>query len=107
MKLRAMFKSSLNLIFVRKSRDDNEFESLFLPLSFPVHLDDLITPTSLPMVKIMYVDNINALNAVILPILNGTVPFTNVEHVDRQHLDTRHKHVMDGSMMMGFMAIMT
>jgi hypothetical protein len=51
------------------------------------------------MVKIMHVDNINALNAVILPILNGTVPFTNVEHVEKQHQDMPHKLVMDVSMM--------
>jgi hypothetical protein len=102
MKLRAMFKPLLGPIFVRKSRNHNEFESLFLPLPFPVHLDDLITPTSLPMVKIMHVDSINALNAAILPISNGIVPFTRVEHVDKQHLD-----IMDGSMMMEFVAIMT
>jgi hypothetical protein len=59
------------------------------------------------MVEIMHVDNINALNPATLPILNRTVPFTNVKHVDKQHLDMRHEHVMDGSMMMGFMAITT
>jgi hypothetical protein len=107
MKSRATFKPLLDLIFVRKSRNHNKFESLFLLLPFPVHLDDPITPTSLPMVEIMHVDNINVLNAAILPILNGTLPFTNVEHVDKQHLDTHHEHVMDGSMMMEFMAIMT
>jgi hypothetical protein len=102
-----MFKPLLSPIFVRKSRNHNEFKSLFLPLPFPVHLDDLITLTSLHMVEIMHVDSINVLNAAILPILNGTVPFTSVEHVDKQHLDTHHKHVMDGSMMMEFVAIMT
>jgi hypothetical protein len=59
------------------------------------------------MVEIMHVDNINVLNAAILLILNGTVPFTSVEHVDKQHLDTHHKHVIDGSMMMEFVAITT
>jgi hypothetical protein len=59
------------------------------------------------MVEIMHVDSINVLNAAILPILNKTVPFTSVEHVDKQHLDTHHEHVMDGSMMMGFVAITT
>jgi hypothetical protein len=102
-----MFKPLLDLIFVRKLRNHNEFESLFLLLPFPVHLDDLITPTSLPMVKIMHVDNINALNAATLPILNGTAPFTNVKHMDKQHLDTRHEHVRDDSMMMEFVAITT
>jgi hypothetical protein len=52
------------------------------------------------MVKIMHVDNISVLNAAILSILNGTVPFTNVEHVEKQHQDTRHELVMDISMMM-------
>jgi hypothetical protein len=55
----------------------------------------------------MHVDNINVLNAVILPILNETVPFTNVEHVEKQHQDTRHELVMDVSMMMEFVDIMT
>jgi hypothetical protein len=105
--LRATFKPLLDLIFVRKSRNHNEFESLFLSLPFPVHLDDLITLISLPMVKIMHVDNINVLNVAILPILNGTVPFTSVKYVDKQHLDTHHEHVMDRSMMMEFVAITT
>jgi hypothetical protein len=107
MKSKATFKPSLNLIFVRKSRNHNEFESLFFPLPFPVHLDDPITPILLPMVEIMHVDNINVLNVAILPILNGTVPFTSVKHVDKQHLDMHHEHAMDGSMMMEFMAITT
>jgi hypothetical protein len=51
------------------------------------------------MVEIMHVNNISVLNAAILPILNGTVPFTNVEHVEKQHQDMRHKLVMDVSMM--------
>jgi hypothetical protein len=57
------------------------------------------------MVETMLVDNTNALNVAILPILNGTVPFTNVKHVDRQHLDTHNEHVMDASTMTEFMAI--
>jgi hypothetical protein len=57
------------------------------------------------MVETMLVDNTNVLNVAILPILNGTVPFTNVEHVDRQHLDTHHEHVMDAPMMTEFVAI--
>jgi hypothetical protein len=107
MKSRATFKPLPDLILIRKSRNHNEFESLFLPLPFPVHLDNPITLTSLPMVETMHVDSINVLNVVILPILNGTVPFTSVEHVDKQHLDMHHEHVMDGSMMMEFVAIMT
>jgi hypothetical protein len=52
------------------------------------------------MAEITHVDNINALNAAILPILNRTVPFTNVEHVEKWHQDTHHELVMDVSMMM-------
>jgi hypothetical protein len=59
------------------------------------------------MAKTTHVDNINALNAATLPILNGTASFTNVEHVDKQHLDTRHKLVRDNSMMMEFVVITT
>jgi hypothetical protein len=59
------------------------------------------------MVKIMHVNNISVLNVAILPILNGTVPFTNVEHVEKQHQDTRHELVMDVSMMMESADIMT
>jgi hypothetical protein len=59
------------------------------------------------MVKIMLVNSINVLNVAILPILNGTVPFTNVEHADKQHQDMRHELVMDVSMMMESMDIMT
>jgi hypothetical protein len=59
------------------------------------------------MVEIMHVNSINVLNAAILPILNGTVPFTNVEHVDKQHQDTCHELVMDVSMMMESADIMT
>jgi hypothetical protein len=102
-----MFKPLLDLISVRKSRNHTEFKSLFLPLPFPVHLNDPITPILPPMVKIMHDDNINVLSAVILPISNGTVLFTSVEHVDKHHLDTHHKHVMDGSTMMEFVVIMT
>jgi hypothetical protein len=57
------------------------------------------------MVKTTLVDNTNVLNVAILPILNGTVPFTNVEPVDKQHLDTHREHVMDASTMMEFVAI--
>jgi hypothetical protein len=59
------------------------------------------------MVEIMHVDNINALNAAILPISNRTVPFTNVEHVEKHHQDTRHKPLMDVSMMIEFADITT
>jgi hypothetical protein len=95
-----MYKLLLDPIFDRGLRNHNEFESLFPLLHFLVHPGDPITPTWLPMVKIMHVDNISVLNAAILPILNGTVPFTNVEHVEKQHQDMCHELVMDVSMMM-------
>jgi hypothetical protein len=95
-----MYKPLLDLIFDRGLRNHNESASSFPPPHFPVHLDDPITLTWLPMAEIMRVDNINALNAAILPILNGTVPFTNVEHVEKWHQDMHHKLVMDVSMMM-------
>jgi hypothetical protein len=59
------------------------------------------------MVETILVNNTNASNVAILLILNGTVPFTSVEPVDKQHLDMHHEHAMDTSMMMEFMAIMT
>jgi hypothetical protein len=57
------------------------------------------------MVETTLINNTNVLNVAILPILNGTVPFTNVKHVDRQHLDMHHEHVMDASTMTEFVAI--
>jgi mRNA-degrading endonuclease toxin of MazEF toxin-antitoxin module len=59
------------------------------------------------MAEITHDDNINVLNAATPPILNGTVHCTNVEHVDKQHMDMRHEHVKDDSMTMGFVAITT
>jgi hypothetical protein len=55
----------------------------------------------------MLVDSINVLNVAVLPILSGTVPFTSVKHADKQHLDMRHELVMDVSMMMESVDIMT
>jgi hypothetical protein len=57
------------------------------------------------MVETTLVDNTNVSNVAILPISNGIVPSTNVKPADKQHLDTHHKHAMDASMMMEFMAI--
>jgi hypothetical protein len=48
--------------------------------------------------------NINVLNVVTPHISNGTVLFTPVKLATKQHLDTHHKHAMDASMMMEFMA---
>jgi hypothetical protein len=58
------------------------------------------------MDEIMHDDNINVLNVATPPILNGTVHFTNVEHVDKQHLDMHHEHVKDDSMTMEFVDTM-
>jgi hypothetical protein len=100
MRLKPTYKPLLDPIFDRGLRNHNEFKSLFSLLHFLVHLDNLITPTWLPVVEIIHVDNISVLNVAIVPILNRTVPFTNVEHVEKQHQDTRHELVMDISMMM-------
>jgi uncharacterized protein YifN (PemK superfamily) len=107
MRLKVTYKPLLGQIFDRELKNHNKFELLSLPLHFLTHLDDPITPTWLPMVKIMLVNSINVLNVAILPILNRTVPFTNVEHVDKQHQDTHHELVMDVSMMMEFADITT
>jgi hypothetical protein len=58
------------------------------------------------MDEITHDDNINVLNAVTPPILNGTVHSTNVEHVDKQHLDMPHEHVKDDSMTTEFVDTM-
>jgi hypothetical protein len=58
------------------------------------------------MDEIMPVNNINVSNVAILPILNGIVPSTHVKPASKQHQDTHHEHVMDASMMMGFVAIL-
>jgi hypothetical protein len=106
MRLKVTYKPLLSLIFDRESKNHNEFESLSLPLHSLTHLNDLITPTWLPMVDIMLLDSINVSNVAILSILNETVPSTHVEPVNKQHRDTHHEHAMDAPMMMGFEAIM-
>jgi hypothetical protein len=58
------------------------------------------------MDKITPVDNINVPNVAILPISDGIVPSTHVKSASKQHRDTHHEHVMDASMMMGFVAIL-
>jgi hypothetical protein len=58
------------------------------------------------MDEIMLSANINVLNVVIPHISNGVAPFTPAELVIKQHQDTHHEHVMDVSMMMGFVAIL-
>jgi hypothetical protein len=78
--------------------------SLLLP--FLAHLDNLTILIEQLMDKIMLDTSINVSNAVIPHISNGVVPFTPVGLVMKQHLDMHHKHVMDISMMMGFVAIL-
>jgi hypothetical protein len=79
---------------------------LSLLLSFLAHLDNLITLIKQLTDKIMLDASINVLNAVIPHISNGVAPFTPAELVMKQHWDTHHKHVMDVSMMMDFVAIL-
>jgi hypothetical protein len=50
--------------------------------------------------------SINVSNVAIPHISNGVAPFTPAELVMKQHQDTHHEHVMDISMMMGFVAIL-
>jgi hypothetical protein len=102
-----MSRLLLDLIFDKESRNHNEFESSFPPLHYLAHLGDLITPTWPLMAEIMHDDNTNALNAAILHISNGIVPFTNVEHAEKRHQGMHHELVMDASMMMESAAIMT
>jgi hypothetical protein len=59
------------------------------------------------MAEITPADNINVLNAAILPILNGIVPSTHVKPARKQHLDMHHKLAMDASTTTEFVAIMT
>jgi hypothetical protein len=58
------------------------------------------------MDKIILDANINVSNAAIPHISNAVVPFTPVGLVTKWHLDMHHEHVMDASMIMGFMAIL-
>jgi hypothetical protein len=58
------------------------------------------------MAEITLADNINVSNVTTLSISNGIALSTPVGLVDKQHLDTHHKHAMDTSMMMEFVATM-
>jgi hypothetical protein len=58
------------------------------------------------MVETTLNDNINAFNAAILPILNGTVLSTHVEPVIKQQLDMHQKPVEDIFLTMGSADIM-
>jgi hypothetical protein len=59
------------------------------------------------MAEITPADNINVLNAVIPPILNGIVPSTHVKPASKQHPDMHHELAIDASTMMEFVAITT
>jgi hypothetical protein len=58
------------------------------------------------MAEIMLVNNINALNAVTLPISNGIVLSTLAKLANKWHLDTCLEHAMDIFMMTEFAATM-
>jgi hypothetical protein len=79
---------------------------LFPQPPFLAHLDSQITLIEQLMDEITLDANINVSSVVILHISNGAVPFTPVELVMKQHLDTHREHVMDVSMMMDFVAIL-
>jgi hypothetical protein len=102
-----MFRQSLGLISNKGSRNHNESELLSLPPLFLAHLDNLIILIKQPTDEIMLDANINVSNVAIPHTSNGVVPFTPAELVMKQHLDTHHEHVMDASMMMEFMVILT
>jgi hypothetical protein len=51
--------------------------------------------------------SINVSNVVIPHTSNGVAPFTPAELVMKQHQDTHREHVMDASMMMEFVVILT
>jgi hypothetical protein len=51
--------------------------------------------------------SINVSNVAIPHTSNGVAPFTPAELVIKQHQDTHREHVMDISMMMEFVVIMT
>jgi hypothetical protein len=76
-----MSKQSLDPTFDNKSKSHNKFESWFLPLSFPVHLDNQIILIEQLMDGTMLNANTSVLNAETPLILNGIVPFTSVEPV--------------------------
>jgi hypothetical protein len=52
------------------------------------------------MVGITLINNTNVSNVVILPILNGIVPSTNVKPADKQHLDMHQRPIKDMFLMM-------
>jgi hypothetical protein len=101
-----MSRQSLGLIFNNGSKNRNGFELLSLLLPFLAHLDNLTILIKQLMDKIILIDNINVLNAVIPHISNKVVPFTPVEPATKLHLDTHHEHAMDASMMTEFGVIM-
>jgi hypothetical protein len=106
MRLRATFRQLLGLISDKGSRNHNGIDLLFLLLPFLARLDNLTILIEQLMDEIMLNANINVSNAAIPHISNGVVPFIPVRLVTKWHLDMHHEHVMDVSMMMGFVAIL-
>jgi hypothetical protein len=90
-----MLVLSLELTYVNESENPNALESLSLQLLSLAPLGDPTIPIALLIVEITPDRNINVSNAVILPILNGIVPSTPVEHATKLPLDTHPGHVVD------------
>jgi hypothetical protein len=90
-----MWVLSLELIYANESENPNALELLSLQLPSLAHLDDPTIPIALPIVETTLDRNINVSSVVILPISNGTVPFTPVEHAIKLPLDTHLGHVVD------------
>jgi hypothetical protein len=102
-----MFRQSLDPISDKGSRNHNESELLSLPLPFLAHLDNLIILIEQLMDETMLDASINVSNVVIPHTSNGVAPFTPAELAMKQHQDTHCEHVMDASMMMEFVVILT
>jgi hypothetical protein len=81
MRLRVISKQSLDPTFNNESKSHNEFESWFLPLPFPVCLDNQKILIEQLMDETMLDTNTSVLNAKTPLTSNGIVPFTSVEPV--------------------------
>jgi hypothetical protein len=80
---------------------------LSLQLLSLAHLDNPTIPIVLPIVETTLGRNINVSSAVVLPISNGTVPFTPVKPAIKWHQDMHLGHVEDKAMTMEFVVITT
>jgi hypothetical protein len=105
MRSRTTSRQLLGLIFDSGSKTHNGFELLSLIPLFLALLDNQTSLTVQLVNGTTCNDNINVLNVKIPHISNGVVLFTPVKPATKQHLDTHHKHAMDASMMMDFVAI--